>query len=136
MPWARKSEASIVIWLQTQVWFIGDRSPHWLSLRQVSLQILIIPPSASCRGQCSASRAYAADSTSIGVFITTFTGATALVNEASTLFADSLIESHPLGRNVVDSTWIMAYAFLRTLASQLDFAFQASDPRNFSPKAR
>ena len=39
-----------------------------------------------------------------------------------------ILEAHPLGRRSLGCIWILAFSLLRTLAEQVDFAFQIFDP--------
>lgn len=60
--------------------------------------------------------------------ITNFTGPFRLAEEMSTILTDCLLENHPMGRQSLGCVWILAFAILRTIAEQMDFAFELFDP--------
>ncbi|KAI9814315.1 MAG: hypothetical protein M1826_002281 [Phylliscum demangeonii] len=66
--------------------------------------------------------------THAGTLITNFVGPSLLVEEISDIFTERIAEKHPMGRQTLSCVWILCFAILRTMAEQLDFAFQALDP--------
>lgn len=69
----------------------------------------------------------------LGTLITNFVGPLDLAEEISTICTTSILENHPLGRQVLSCAWILVFAILRTVAEQLDFAFEIFDPTDSSP---
>ncbi|KAL8828408.1 MAG: hypothetical protein Q9191_002606 [Dirinaria sp. TL-2023a] len=112
-------KSSKFIWLQAQLWFVGKRSPIWASLRQLRLRMVICLPTTECAG----------------TLITNFLGPFRLADEISNVFTERLIEDHPMGRQSLGCAWVLAFTFLRTMAEQLDFAFELFDPIESSSKA-
>ena len=39
-----------VIWLQTQIWFVGKRNPIWSSIRQIRFRMVVCLPTANHAG--------------------------------------------------------------------------------------
>ena len=39
-----------VIWLQTQIWFVGKRTPTWSSLRQIRFRMVVCLPTVNHAG--------------------------------------------------------------------------------------
>lgn len=52
----------------------------------------------------------------------------------STILTDRVLEDHPMGHQSLGCAWILAFAMLRTMAEQLDFAFELFDPIGESPQ--
>ena len=59
-----------------------------------------------------------------------------LAQEVSSIFVNRVLEAHPLGRRTLGCVWLLAFAMLRTMAEQLDFAFEIFDPVDASPSVR
>lgn len=68
----------------------------------------------------------------LGTLITNFVGPLNLAEEISTICTANILENHPLGRQALSCVWILAFATLRTIAEQLDFAFEIFDPTDLS----
>ena len=63
-----------------------------------------------------------------GVVITNFLGRLSLAQEKSKISTDAILSNHPFGHRALGCGWIITFAQLRTIAEQLDFAFQIFDP--------
>ena len=70
-----------------------------------------------------------------GTLITNFVGPFQLADEISSIITERLIEDHPMGRQSLTCVWVLAFTFLKTMAEQLDFAFEVFDPIESSLKA-
>jgi len=70
-----------------------------------------------------------------GTLITNFIGPFDRADEISSIITDRLIEDHPMGRQSLGCAWVLTFTFLRTMAEQLDFAFEVLDPINSSSQA-
>ena len=51
-----------------------------------------------------------------------------MADEISSICTESILENHPLGRQTLGCVWILSFAMLRTMAEQLNFAFEIFDP--------
>lgn len=105
------------IWLQTEVWFVGKRAPLWSSMRRATLRIVVCLPT----------------STHAGTLITNFVGRTHLSQELNGICVKRILQDHSLGHRALGCVWILAFSLLRTIAEQLDFAFEIFDPIDSSP---
>lgn len=107
----------LVIWLQSQAWFIGHREPVWSSMRQVDVRVIFYLPGPG--------RA--------GTLITNFLGKFHLASELSSICSQRLRCDNPIERCSLGCGWVLCFGMLRTLTEQLDFAFELFDPiRGFS----
>ncbi|KAL9103039.1 MAG: hypothetical protein Q9163_001869 [Psora crenata] len=101
-----------VAWLQTSVWFLGEREPAWSSLRQTEFRMIICLPKSH----------------HAGTLITNFVGPFRLAQELSKSVIRRITRNHCLGRQIFGCVWILAFAILRTLTEELEFAFDMLDP--------
>ena len=101
-----------IIWIQSQIWFVGNRDYTWSSMRSVRFRMIVCLPT----------------STSAGTLITNFTGPFRLAEEVSNILTMCILDNHPLGSQSLGCAWILAFATLRALAEQVDFIFHISDP--------
>lgn len=62
-----------------------------------------------------------------GTLITNFVGPLGLASDISTIFMERVLEHHPLGQRSLGCVWILSFALLRTIAEQLDVAFEILD---------
>ncbi|KAL8691226.1 MAG: hypothetical protein Q9218_003502 [Villophora microphyllina] len=106
------------IWLQTEVWFVGKRVPLWSSMRRATLRIVVCLPTA----------------THAGTLITNFVGRARLAQELNDICVRRILQDHSLGCQALGCVWILAFSLLRTIAEQLDFAFEIFDPIDSSSK--
>ena len=110
-PIKRKSCGDF-IWIQTSVWFLGGRNPNWSSVQQSGFRMVICLPTPS----------------EAGTLITNFVGKAALAEEISRICTENVLANHALGNQTLGCVWILAFSLLRSIAEQMDFAFQTFDP--------
>ncbi|KAL9632049.1 MAG: hypothetical protein Q9164_005549 [Protoblastenia rupestris] len=103
---------NLVAWLQTSVWFLGERVPAWSSMRQTGFRMIVCP----------------ATSSHAGTLITNFVGPARLAQELSNTITRGLIQTHCLGRHTLGCVWILAFAILRIITEELDPVFDMLDP--------
>ena len=72
----------------------------------------------------------------LGTLITNFIGPFHLAKEIGQICAHSVLENHSLGRQSLDSVWVLAFTILRTITEQIDFAFEILDPINSEVEVR
>ena len=118
------------IWLQTYVGFFGQQAPtSWSALQQTELRMVIcLPTSTSAGASVNLIGTTRSTDTSVGTLITNFVGRASLADQLSNICASQILENHPLGQQALLCVWILAFAILRTVAEQLDFALLFLDP--------
>ena len=103
-------------------------------MRQVRFRMIICLPTMACAGNFLYTTVTVRihDKTRLGTLITNFIGPFRIAKEISDIFTEEVLENHPLGRQSLGCTWILAFTILRTMAEQLDFAFEIFDPLDSS----
>lgn len=69
-----------------------------------------------------------------GTVITNFVGPLEFAQEVSSIFTNRILHHHPLAGDTLQDIWVLAFALLRAMAEQLDFAFRIFDPADFLSK--
>lgn len=105
-------DGSSFIWIQTSLWYAGQRSTSWSSVRQCRLRIVICLPTQA----------------KAGTVITNFLGRPKLAEEVCQAYTHGLLSSHAMGTETLSCVWILASSILRLSAEQLDLAFHVFDP--------
>jgi hypothetical protein len=110
-PIKRKASGEF-IWIQTTIWFLGGRNPNWSSVQQSGFRMVLCMPTRS----------------NAGTLITNFVGRAALAEEISRICTENVLANHAMGSQALGCVWILAFSILRSIAEQVDFAFQTLDP--------
>lgn len=113
----KREDSAEFIWIQTMIWFLGGRNPNWSSVQQSGFRMVVCMPTRS----------------SAGTLITNFVGKAALAEEISRICTENVLANHAMGNHALGCVWILAFSILRSIAEQMDFAFQTFDPATLSP---
>lgn len=115
----KRSDLGEFVWIQTTIWFLGGRNPMWSSVQQSGFRMIVCMPTRS----------------NAGTLITNFVGKAGLAEEISRICTENVMENHAMGSQALGCVWILAFSILRSIAEQMDFAFQTFDPTTVSPAA-
>jgi hypothetical protein len=108
----KRRDSGDFIWIQTTIWFLGGRNPNWSSVQQSGFRMVLCMPTPS----------------DAGTLITNFVGRAALAEEISRICTENVLANHAMGSQALGCVWILAFSILRSIAEQMDFAFQTFDP--------
>jgi hypothetical protein len=108
----KRKDSGEFIWIQTTIWFLGGRNPNWSSVQQCSFRMVVCLPTNS----------------EAGTLITNFVGKAVLAEEISRICTENVLANHAMGNQALGCVWILAFSILRSIAEQMDFAFQTFDP--------
>lgn len=108
----KRKDSGDFVWIQSTIWFRGGRNPSWSSLQQSGFRMVICMPTP----------------TQAGTLITNFVGRAALANEISRICTENLLDAHAMGTHALGCVWILAFSLLKSIAEQMDFAFEIFDP--------
>jgi hypothetical protein len=114
-----RNDSGEFIWIQATIWFLGGRNPAWSSVQQSGFRMIVCMPTRS----------------NAGTLITNFVGKAALAEEISRICTENVVANHAMGSQALGCVWILAFSVLRSIAEQMDFAFQTFDPTAVSPAA-
>jgi hypothetical protein len=115
----KRKDSGEFIWIQTTIWFLGGRNPNWSSVQQSGFRMVVCMPTRS----------------NAGTLITNFVGKAALAEEISRICTENVLANHAMGSQALGCVWILAFSILRSIAEQVDFAFQTFDPTTVGPAA-